>query len=69
MSYLIVPTLLECGYTAEALKHCRAICNFHLGAVRDTAEMITKCFKFSNYSKALELSSFMVKCQRFDIQI
>lgn len=68
MSYLITPLLLESGMLSEASRQYRHMFLFHTGARRDTAEMITKCFKFGNYTKALELSNFSEKCKKLDAQ-
>ena len=64
MSYVILPVLIESGLITEAIKQNRIICTFHAGAKRDTADMMTTCFKFGNYMKVLELQSFMNKCQK-----
>lgn len=64
MSYLILPILIESGLFTEAARQNKIACNFHTGAGRDTADMMSECFKHSNYAKALELNVFRNKCKR-----
>jgi hypothetical protein len=64
MSYLIIPSLVESGHTMEAYKQLRAVYYFHQQAGKETADMITKCFKHTNYMKVLDLEEFFQKCRR-----
>lgn len=65
MGYLILPALLESAFFTEATREMRAVLTFHTGARRDSLDMMGKAFQYGNYMRALELSRFVVECQRY----
>lgn len=46
----------------ECLHQHRCILGFHMSASRDTADMMSKCYKHCNYMKSLELRNFIRRC-------
>jgi len=63
MMYLIIPNLLESFLIPEAIKLHRTVCYFMATASRESPEMIVRCLKHSNYSRALELERFSDQCR------
>lgn len=53
MSYLILPLLIEGGYTTEMLKLSKNIVGFHESARRDTLASVAKSFTYCNYAKVI----------------
>lgn len=51
MSYLILPLLIEGGYTTEMLRLSKNIVTFHESAKRDTLTSVAKSFTYCNYAK------------------
>jgi hypothetical protein len=43
---------------------CRSVVNFHGNAKRETLDSISRCYKYSNYTKVLELLKFIKICQK-----
>jgi hypothetical protein len=64
MSYLILPIVMEGGYFKAGLMQHRSVVNFHGNAKRETLDSISRCYKYSNYTKVLELLKFIKICQK-----
>lgn len=64
MSYLVLPSLMESGLFREASIQNNQVILFHRNARRDTLDMISKAFQYSNYMKAIELHRFVEHCAR-----
>ena len=64
LSYLVIPLLLESGWYVEAREMYVRLNNFARQAQLDTAEMIARSFRHSNYSAALDMQTFLRKVTR-----
>jgi hypothetical protein len=62
LSYLLLPSLIECGFYSLAKRQHLNVLTFHKAALRDTADMIAESFKHANYTKGLEMKRFLAMC-------
>lgn len=64
LSYLVIPLLLESGWYVEARDMYVRLNSFARQAQLDTAEMIARSFRHSNYSAALDMQTFLRRVTR-----
>lgn len=64
LSYLILPSLLECGLYDEALKLNRQVLAFQLVAIKDANDMSVRAYQSKSYGSIFEMGAFMLKCTR-----